>query len=98
LAEQGTLNPKVAGSIPARPTYIGSGDERLRAEYLRALQLLLYAALAIDARTIQRGEVGLVVDNAIELDAEELTTLGLVRGPARRGYAGDYWVLRTRLR
>lgn len=65
-----------------------------RSVYLVGLQLLACAMLAIDQRTIDRGEVGLVLDNAIDLDAAELAALGFLRGRARRGYTGAYWLLR----
>jgi hypothetical protein len=82
-----------------RPHLVTSAAVRLgipprrRVEYLVALWLLLCAALAIDRVTVQRGHIGVVLDNAIELDAAELATLGLVRGSSRRGYRGDYFVL-----
>jgi hypothetical protein len=57
-----------------------------------ALWLLFCVAAAIDRLTVRRGEVGLVRDNAVELDAEQLPRLGLTPGRQRSGYAGDYWV------
>jgi hypothetical protein len=73
-------------------------SESVRVDYLVALWLLVCAALAIDRLTIQRGHLGLVLDNAIELDRAELDDLGLVRGSTRRGYAGDYFVFEERVR
>ncbi len=70
--------------------------EVVRDEYLVALWLLLCVALAIDRLTVKRGEIGLVLDSAIELDRGELVTLGLMRGSARRGYRGDYFVFDAR--
>jgi len=69
--------------------------ERVRSDYLAPLWLLFCATAAIDRLTIDRGEVGVVLDNAIDLEASDLDHLGLVRGSARRGYAGDYFVFRT---
>jgi hypothetical protein len=66
--------------------------DRVRVDYLVALWLLLCAALAVDRLTIQRGQIGLVRNNAIELDPTELATLGLIRTSSRRGYRGDYFV------
>ena len=60
--------------------------EDLRVDYLVALWLLLCAGLAIDQLTIGRGQIGLVLDNAIELTPGELVSLGLVRGSTRGGY------------
>jgi hypothetical protein len=62
----------------------------LRAEYMVALWLLTCVALAIDRRTIRRGRVGVVLDNAIELDAAELAAFGLTRGVRK-----EKWGLRT---
>jgi hypothetical protein len=70
-------------------------SDQVRSDYLVALWLLLCAASAIDKLTINRGEIGVVVDNAIELDRSELARLGLVRSSARGGYAGDYFVFGT---
>ena len=70
----------------------------LRADYLVALWLLFCAAAAIDRRTVRRGEVGLVRDNAVELDAAELRKLGLTPGRRGVGYAGDYWIFSLKLR
>jgi hypothetical protein len=64
----------------------------LRDDYLVALWLLFCAAAAIDRLTVRRREVGLVRDNAVELDAEQLRRLGLTPGRQRGGYPGDYWV------
>ena len=55
---------------------------QLRSDYVVALWLLLCAAAAIDRRTVRRGEVGLVRDSAIELDASALCKLGLTPGGA----------------
>jgi hypothetical protein len=73
-------------------------SDSVRVDYLVALWLLLCAALAIDRLTIERSHIGLVLDNAIELGRAELDDLGLVRGSARRGYAGSYFVFEERLR
>lgn len=73
-------------------------SEPVRSEYLVALWLLFCAALAIDRLTISRGEVGVVLDNAIALDGPDLTRLGLARGSTRGGYAGDYFVFRAKPR
>jgi hypothetical protein len=72
--------------------------DRVRIDYLVALWLLLCAALAVDQLTIQRGQIGLVRDNAIELDRTELASLGLIRSSSRRGYRGDYFVFEARSR
>jgi hypothetical protein len=70
----------------------------LRDDYLIALWLLLCAVCAIDQRTVRRGAVGLVRDNAVELDAEDLRELGLTSGRRRGGYPGDFWVFARSLR
>jgi hypothetical protein len=49
--------------------------------------------LAIDAQTIKRGHIGLVVDAGIDLSHEDLRSLGWRPGPEKGGYAGDYWIL-----
>jgi hypothetical protein len=67
-----------------------TGD--LRSEYLVALWLLFCATGAIDRLTVNRGEIGLVRDSAIELDDDEIRAFGLTPGRKRGGYAGDYWV------
>lgn len=64
----------------------------LTAEYLVALWLLVCVAAAIDRRTIQRGRVGLVRDNAIDVDLADLKLLGFRRGRKTDGYDGDYYV------
>lgn len=69
--------------------------ERLRGEYMVALWLLTCIALAIDRRTVRRGRVGVVLDNAIELDSSELDAFGFARGPKRGGYRGEYYELRA---
>ena len=70
-------------------------SDPVRAEYLVPLWLLLCASLAIDRLTVARGEIGIVIDSAIALSRSERDLLGLVRGSARGGYAGDYFVLRA---
>jgi hypothetical protein len=70
--------------------------EGMRDEYLVALWLLLCVAMAIDRLTVQRGEIGLALDSAIALQPAELVALGLMRGSARRGYRGDYFVFDAR--
>jgi hypothetical protein len=82
--------PHLITSAAVRAGVVG----QVRAEYLTALWLLMCVTLAIDARTHRRGEVGLVADNAIELDACGLSQMGFTRGRRRAGYSGDYWVLR----
>ena len=72
--------------------------EPVRSEYLVALWLLFCVALAIDRLTIRRGELGLVLDNAIAVDRNDLKRLGVIRGSARAGYAGDYFVFRAKPR
>jgi hypothetical protein len=72
--------------------------DRVRVDYSVALWLLFCAALAVDRLTIRRGQIGLVLDNAIELSPAELRSLGLVRGPSRGGYRGDYFVFEARSR
>lgn len=87
-----------------RPHFVTSAavrsavPEPVRVDYLVALWLLLCSALAIDRLTIQRGQIGLVLDNAVELGRAELASLGLVRGSSRRGYRGDYFVFEARSR
>ncbi len=58
----------------------------------------LYEHRAIDQLTIERGQIGLVLDNAIELTPGELVSLGLVRSSTRGGYRGDYFVFEARSR
>jgi hypothetical protein len=67
-----------------------SGD--LASEYMIALWLLFCVAAAIDRLTVNRGEVGLVRDSAIELDDGQLRDFGLTPGRKRGGYKGDYWI------
>jgi hypothetical protein len=67
----------------------------LRAEYMVVLWLLTCVALAIDRKTIRRGRIGVVLDNAIELDAAQLAAFGFKRGPKRGGYRGEYYELRA---
>jgi hypothetical protein len=89
---------------PQRPHLVTSAavrsgvPEPVRAEYLIALWLLLCVGLAIHRRTVGRGRIGLVLDNAIELTPDELEGLGLTRGSARDGYRGDYLVFAARPR
>lgn len=52
--------------------------------------------MAIDRLTVQRGEIGLILDSAIELQPPELVALGLMRSSVRRGYRGDYFVFDAR--
>lgn len=68
-------------------------DPALRAEYLVALWLLMCVTAAIDRRTIQAGQVGLVLDSGIGLDASDLASFGFKRGRKRAGYRGDYYTL-----
>ncbi len=55
--------------------------------------LLFCATAAIDRLTVNRGEIGLARDSAIELTADEIRAFGLTPGRRRGGYAGDYWIL-----
>jgi hypothetical protein len=92
--EPGRRRPHLVTSAAVR-----SGiPERVRVDYLVALWLLLCAGLAIDRMTVERGRIGLVVDNAIELVPGELASLGLVRSSTRGGYRGDYFVFEARSR
>jgi hypothetical protein len=92
------------GRGPTRPHLVTSAaiwsgaTGELRGDYLVALWLLFCVAAAIDRRTVRRGEVGLVRDNAVELDAAELRTFGLTPGRRGVGYAGDYWIFSLKLR
>lgn len=70
----------------------------LKAEYMTALWLLFCVAAAIDRLTVNRGEVGLVRDSAIELDDSQLRAFGLAPGRKRGGYTGDYWVFAVKAR
>jgi hypothetical protein len=45
--------------------------------------------LAIDRRTVEKGRIGVVLDAAIAVSADELAALGFRRG----GYEGDYFEL-----
>jgi hypothetical protein len=95
------FDPSGRGRI-ARPHLVTSAaiwngaTGELRNDYLIALWLFFCTVAAIDQRTVRRGEVGLVRDNAIELDVNELRELGLTPGRRRGGYAGDYWVFSLR--
>jgi hypothetical protein len=97
-------HPQRAGRGRTRPHLVTSAaiwsgaTGELRADYLVALWLLFCAAAAIDRRTVRRGEVGLVGDNAIELDDAQLRKLGLTPGRRGGGYPGDYWVFPLKLR
>lgn len=92
--EPGRRRPHLVTSAAVR-----SGiPEHVRVDYLVALWLLLCAGLAIDRMTVERGRIGLVVDNAVELAPGELASLGLVRSSTRGGYRGDYLVFEARSR
>ena len=92
--EPGRRRPHLVTSAAVRSAV----PEDVRVDYLVALWLLLCAGLAIDQLTIGRGQIGLVLDNAIELTPGELVSLGLVRGSTRGGYRGDYFVFEARPR
>jgi hypothetical protein len=68
-------------------------DRVLRAEYLVALWLLMSVVVAVDRRTIKTGQVGLVLDGAIALNAKALADFGFRRGRKRDGYRGNYYTL-----
>ena len=70
-------------------------DEALRAEYMVALWLLTLVGLAIDRNTVDRGRIGLAMDKAIELNADDLKEFGFKRGPGPKkgGYSGSYYEL-----
>lgn len=87
--ETGRQRPHLVTSAAVRLAV----PEDVRVDYLVGLWLLLCVALAIDRLTVARGQIGLVLDNAIELSSGELASLGLMRGSARGGYRGDYFVL-----
>jgi hypothetical protein len=70
-------------------------DGDLRAEYMTAARLLCLVGLAIDRCTVEKGQIGVVVDNAIDLPTDDLREFGFARGPKKDGYKGDYWVLRA---
>jgi hypothetical protein len=76
---------------------IGAGVD-LEAEHLTALWLLFCVTAAIDRLTVNRGEVGLVRDSAVELDESQLRAFGLTPGRKRGGYKGDYWVFAVKAR
>jgi hypothetical protein len=92
--EPGRRRPHLVTSAAVRSAV----PEDVRADYLVALWLLLCVGLAIDQLTIERGQIGLVLDNAIELTPGELVSLGLVRSSTRGGYRGDYFVFEARSR
>ena len=86
--EAGRRRPHLVTSAAVRSAV----SDEVRVDYLVALWLLLCTGLAIDRLTIERGQIGLVLDNAIELAPDELAVLGLVRRSTRGGYRGDYLV------
>jgi hypothetical protein len=90
--EEGPPRPHLITSLALRQGI----DEALRAEYMVALWLLTLVGLAIDRKTTDRGSIGVVLDNAIELDVDELQEFGFRRGPGPRkgGYDGAYYELR----
>lgn len=69
----------------------GEGD--LRAEYMVSAWLLCLVGLAIDRRTVEKGQIGVVMDKAIDLSTDDLRDFGFRRGPRKDGYEGAYWVL-----
>lgn len=73
----------------------GDVSSELRAEYVVAAWLLVCVALAIERRTVCRGRIGVVLDNAIELSGDDLAMFGFVKGPKQGGYRGDYYELRA---
>lgn len=92
------------GGVSRRPHLVTSAaaaqgtDLRVRDDSLAALELLFLVVLAIDARTVRRGSIGVVVDNAVDLSPSELVSLRFARGSRRGGYRGDYWRLRFKSR
>lgn len=70
-------------------------DGDLRAEYMTSALLLCLVGLAIDRCTVEKGQIGVVIDNAIDLSTGDLREFGFTRGPKKDGYKGDYWVLRA---
>ncbi|HEY8945436.1 MAG TPA: hypothetical protein VIM73_14295, partial [Polyangiaceae bacterium] len=67
----------------------------LRAEYMTSAWLLCLVGLAIDRCTVAKGQIGVVIDKAIDLSIDDLQAFGFTRGPKKDGYKGDYWVLRA---
>lgn len=67
----------------------------LRAEYVTSAWLLCLVGLAIDRCTVEKGQIGVVIDKAIDLSTDDLREFGFTRGPKKDGYKGDYWVLRA---
>lgn len=74
--EEGPPRPHLITSLAVRQGI----DEALRAEYMIALWLLTLVGLAIDRETTNRGRIGVVLDNAIELDVDELQEFDFKRG------------------
>lgn len=88
------LRPHLVTSMVVRHDTSGA----LRAEYTLMLWYLLLVVAAIDRRTVKRGRVGVLADNAIILTPDELQALGQQKGPSSRhdGYADrDYYELVT---
>lgn len=86
---QGTRQPHL---ITAAAVRTGTSPE-VRAEDMVAIWILMNLVLAIDGQTINRGQIGLVLDGGIGLSEGDLRSLDWKPGPDRGGYAGDYWIL-----
>jgi hypothetical protein len=67
----------------------------LRADDLVAAWLLTCVALAIDRRSAAHERVGVVIDNAIDVERSELSAWGFRKGPRRGGYSGAYYELKA---
>jgi hypothetical protein len=63
------------------------------ASYMVSAWLLCLVGLAIDRQTLGKGQIGVVIDKAIDLEVDDLQEFGFRRGPQKDGYEGDYWVL-----
>jgi hypothetical protein len=87
-----SLRPHLVTSMVVRHDAAGL----LRSEYTVMLWYLLLVVVAIDRRTVKRGRVGVLADNAIILTPDELDAFGLRKGPSSRhgGYSDrDYYEL-----
>jgi hypothetical protein len=68
-------------------------EDQVLASYMVSAWLLCLVALAIDRCTVAKGQIGVVIDKAIDIGTDDLREFGFRRGPQKDGYEGDYWVL-----